>query len=90
MNADVWALQEIGSPETAAFLLPKDEWTLVFSERYSPDADRDIYTVLALTRDKVTFVRQEQIPLGVSRGNHEGTAALIDMGTRQLWVGRSI
>ena len=50
LDADVWALQEMGSPEAARALFPEDQWQLVFSARYDRAAQRDIYTALAVRR----------------------------------------
>lgn len=86
LDADVWALQEVGSPQSAAFLFPEDEWTLIFSRRYNPRAGRDIYTALAIAKDAAEVIRQRQIPLSVSGNNRDGTAALIDLGEQRVWV----
>ena len=76
----------MGSPEAARRLFPENEWTLAFSTRYSPRNDRDIYTALAIAKDVGELVRRDQIPLSVSGKNREGTAALIDLGSTQVWA----
>jgi len=86
VNADVWALQELGSPAAAEFLFPPTDWTLVFSPRYDPQNRRDIYTALAVAKDAAQVIAQDEIALNVTGGLRTGTAAQIEVGPRRLWV----
>lgn len=97
IDADVWALQEMGSPKAARQLFPDADWRLVFSSRHArdlaadPDHDaapetRDIYTALAIARDFASRIAAEQIPLGVEGTNREGVAAQLTLGDREVWV----
>lgn len=58
LNVDIVALQEIGSPAALARIFPDDRWHLFISDRYvagsenDPAGDRDIYTALALSKER--------------------------------------
>ncbi|MEO1110368.1 MAG: endonuclease/exonuclease/phosphatase family protein [Pseudomonadota bacterium] len=61
LNADIVALQEIGSPTALKRLFPEEDFHLILSDRYSPGdeyrplAERDIYTAFAIARDKFPY-----------------------------------
>ena len=86
IDADVWGLQEMGSPESVRALFPEDTWTLVFSTRYDPSNPRDIYTALAIRTDAAQVLETNQIPLSVSGTNREGTAARLSLRGEEVWV----
>ena len=86
LDADVWALQEIGSPEAARHLFPSDKWHLVFSKRFKPGAERDIYTALAVDKSTTTVLATQSIPLNVTERNRAGTAALLTAQNQEIWV----
>ena len=85
LDAHVWALQEMGSPDAARALFPADEWQLVFSARYSPENPRDIYTALAVRRGIVVH-ETAQIPLNVGNTKRQATAARLDWDGQDMWV----
>ena len=86
VDADVWALQEIGSPEAARTLFPVDQWRLIFSPRYAATAQRDIYTALVIHRDLGPPLETDVIPLEVQPGNRLGLAARLEVDGQSLWV----
>ncbi|NBJ10940.1 endonuclease/exonuclease/phosphatase family protein [Microvirga arsenatis] len=102
LNADIVGLQEMGSTEAARRAFPEATYDLIFSRRFEEDlrADpsklanpkkRDIYTALALRKDKVKLIRIEPIAeLAITdREGHpvrDGTAALVEAGGRRFWA----
>ncbi len=56
LNADIVALQEIGSPSALARIFPASDYHLLLSDRYQagdenrPPEERDIYTALAVSK----------------------------------------
>lgn len=86
IDAHIWGLQEMGSPESVRALFPEDTWTLVFSARYNPRNPRDIYTALAIRTDTAEVMETTQIPLSVRGTNREGTAARLNLGQEEVWV----
>ena len=87
LGAEVWALQEIGSPAAARALFPAPDWHLVFSPRYDPEAPRDIYTAIALSTERIRVVDTGQIDLGINGRDRVGTTALIEVADQQIWIG---
>ncbi len=87
LDAEVWALQEMGSPAAARALFPYPDWHLVFSPRYDPDAPRDIYTAIALSTARIRVVDTGQIDLSINGRNRVGTTALIEIANQQIWIG---
>ncbi|MCY4139576.1 MAG: endonuclease/exonuclease/phosphatase family protein [Rhodobacteraceae bacterium] len=57
IDADIVALQEIGSPAALERIFPADDYHLIVSDRYEPGDEarspekRDIYTALAISKD---------------------------------------
>lgn len=101
LDADVIALQEIASPDSARALFPAEDWDLVFSRRFDDeiaanpdllvsDQTRDIYEALVVRRDAATVMATERIELDLlhedGRPVREGTAALLNAGGFPFWV----
>ena len=85
LDADVWALQEMGSPDAAQFLFPQAQWQIVFSARYSPDEVRDIYTALAF-RQGIPLLETQQIPLDVKGTDRQAVAARFRWAGQEVWI----
>lgn len=94
LNADIIALQEMGSPQAAQRIFPADEYAVIFSTRYNNTSRRrakDIFTALAI-RKEITILQQqdlEQLALsddGDSFYTRYGVGALVQFQGRKLWI----
>jgi endonuclease/exonuclease/phosphatase family metal-dependent hydrolase len=98
LDADIVALQEIGSPQAAARIFPPDEYIILFSSRYNEPVgegrlEGDIFTALAI-RKSIRILKQEEIlelQILIPREEKKtwtrrGVAALIDAFGKQFWV----
>lgn len=92
-EADVIALQEIGTKEGAHRVFPSADFDVLMSQRYKDDegAGNDIYTAIAIRKDSgVTVVRQQDL-MGLAIEDSEGystragTAALLEFEGIRFW-----
>ena len=97
LDADVVALQEMGSPQAAARVFPQDEYTILFSSRYNTRPGehrrkRDVFTALAV-RKTVTILERQDLealefthPDGHSSYTRYGVSALLEKDGRRFRV----
>lgn len=95
LNADVVAVQEIGSPKALEKVMPAKGYSYLFSTRYHDDlADdpkdkrKDIYTGLVFRDDRVKVIKTEMINDLIIRKGRErtGVAAFIEIEDQKMWV----
>ena len=92
LNPDVIALQEMGNPKAAARIFPPDEYEVIFEGRYQPDLPGDVYTALAVRKNKVKIIEKgDFVPLSVihdadNRPVRRGVQALLEVDGNRFWV----
>ena len=100
LDADIIALQEIVTEQAARLLFPANRYWLFMSSRYQEHvnlgAEPDIYTALAIRKNagiqpvKQTDLSELQItspgPLRTTRSTRKGTAVLLNIQGRMIWV----
>ncbi len=87
LNADIIALQEIGSPRALARVFDRSKYHLIVSDRYSagdenkPPEERDIFTAFAISKERFPSLPSVETVGAFSLShielNHDGTAASI-------------
>ena len=91
MDADVIALQEMGSPRAATSIFPEDEYELIFSGRYDSAKEPDIYTAIAVRRSKVRIIQSgdyEELAVRHDpdmRLTRRGIQALLEADDQRFW-----
>ncbi len=98
LNADIIALQEMGSPQAAARIFPEDEYTIIFSSRYNEPVGAgrtkgDIYTALAI-RKPIKVIKREDLKTlqseverdGPKRWTRRGVGALLEVDGKKFWA----
>jgi exonuclease III len=92
LDPDVIALQEMGNPKAAARIFPPDEYEVIFEGRYQPDLPGDVYTALAVRKNKVKIIEKgDYTPLSViheadNRPVRRGVQALLEVDGNRFWV----
>ena len=90
MEADIIALQEMGSPEAVRRIFPQDEWELVFSSRYNSQNEPDIYTAIVVRKNKATLVKGDTVQsLAIKDGSYStraGVEALVEINGQEFWI----
>lgn len=92
LNADIIALQEIGSPKAIWRVFDKNIYEVIFSSRYKGTEDGDIYTAIIYRKDKMVLKRAEYLTaLAVThhqdgRQTRQGVAGLFEINGTSLWV----
>jgi endonuclease/exonuclease/phosphatase family metal-dependent hydrolase len=95
LDADIVALQEIGTREGAERLFPKERYHLRMSGRYDENLARGIedgiYTAVAVRRkpDLKILQQNDLAALSVGDGRYStrrGTALLLDVDGTRLWI----
>jgi endonuclease/exonuclease/phosphatase family metal-dependent hydrolase len=98
IDADIIALQEMGSPQAAERIFPPDQYTVLFSSRYNNPVGKgrtegDIFTALAIRKPIRILKREEIIGLqhvitrnGKKTWTRRGVAALIDSYGKRFWI----
>jgi exonuclease III len=92
LNPDVIALQEMGNPKAAARIFPPIEYEVIFEGRYQPGQPGDVYTALAVRKNKVKIIEKgDFLPLSVvhdadNRPVRRGVQALLEVDGDRFWV----
>jgi exonuclease III len=92
LDPDVIALQEMGNPKAAARIFPPDQYEVIFEGRFQPDQPGDVYTALAVRKNKVRIIEKGDFePLSViheadNRPVRRGVQALLEVAGDRFWV----
>jgi len=99
VGADIYALQEIATPQALERLFDKEKYHLLMSGRYVQDQKagkkHQIYTALIIQkRDDIKLIKQEDLKSisieydddGDKKITRRGTAALIEVRGTQFWI----
>jgi exonuclease III len=91
LDPDVIALQEMGNPKAAARIFPPDEYEVIFEGRYQPNQPGDVYTALALRKNKAKIIEKgDYVLLSVihdaDRAVRRGVRALLEVDGHRFWV----
>ena len=82
----------MGNPKAAARIFPPDEYEVIFEGRYQPDLPGDVYTALAVRKNKVKIIEKgDFVPLSVihdadNRPVRRGVQALLEVDGNRFWV----